>query len=798
MLFALISSILFFLLVLFADASYGSYILFLVSLFLLLSSPKLLSKKRVSDFFSKWYFKVLFIILLIFLSLASFSLFYTINVPFSIDRLSKLFFSFLIFFFFLFVKEEYLNKNTIFFFINILFLTLSFLVLFFMIFPKLGDSLPGMNLLFTSYGHNHFAALLLLLIPLFFLQFMEKQNNFNFTLIILSYLLVALSFARVVIFLSILEFFVLFLISRNNLSSLKNKQKKRLLSMIFILLILLILMLVFSFSSLNLFCNTDLNLLCKDFSNEGRFSYWVNAVSIFKDNFLLGTGLNTYVLESKKYFHFGDSITSYAHNEFLQIFSDLGLFGGISFLFLFLSMFFITLNSVKKSKYKKYMFVAICFILIDVLVDFDWQFVSIFTLTLIYFAFIFREKSENDKISSKTNRFYIFYYLILFLVLINGFLASLSAFFLNKNKNLAFDIYPYSIFYKNDFLEGEILSSDRVKRLEYIYRNDPFFIIRSTANKESSEVIDLFSEAIGKYPLIVSFSDFKGLVDDNLNKENYIEMSQLLFSVVDYLDNELINGYEMADELKELVGSSLLRISKYAFQEKDWVLLGQVYYKYSRLFINLPESFEPLFLEEKPDSAFYELLFSMEEFNPHLYFNNSEKFKEFYLGVAASLIDEADYQKGLLLYQRMAPFTDGFVWSGDISDHILLDLLNTESADELAKKMSVFIEFFWDNESFFWNYFFKRDLSIKLIDLADKYYAENSNLSFKYYVYSHALDKWNLSKESNVFSNLDFFALNNNSAEYSFFIDYFKNQLENNPNLRSQIGENFYLFLIQN
>ena len=797
MLFALISSILFFILVLFADASYGSYILFFVSLFLLLSSPKLLSKNRVKLFFSKWYFQVLFIILLIFLLLASFSLFYTINIPFSIDRLSKLFFSFLIFFFFLFLKDKYLDKNTIFFFLNILFLTLSFLVLFFMIFPKLGDSLPGMNLLFISYGHNHFSALLLLLIPLFFLQFIEKQNNFNFVLIILSYLLVALSFARVVVFLSILEFFVLFLISRRNFASLKSKHKKRLLLMIFILLILLLVMLIFSFSSLNLFCNTEMDLLCKDFSNEGRHSYWANAVSIFKDNFFLGTGLNTYVLESKKYLHFGDSITSYAHNEFLQIFADLGVLGGISFLFLVLSMFMIALKSIKKNKNKKYLFVALIFISINVLVDFDWQFVSIFTLTLIYFAFIFREKNNTNKISSKTNRFYIFYYLILFLVLANGFLGSLSALFLNKNKNLAFDIYPYSVFYKNDFLEGESLSSDREKKLEQIYSNDPFFIIRSTKNKEALEVINLFSDAINKYPLIVSFSDFKGLVDDDLNRENYIEMTQLLFQVADYLDDELIHGYEVADELKEVVGSSLLRVANHAFKDKNWLLLGQIYYKYSRLFINLPENFEPLFLREIPDSSFYELLFSMEEFNPHLYFSNSEKFKIFYLGVVESLIDEAEYQKGLLLYQRMVYFTDDFVWSGDISDYLLLDLLNTESEEELAKKMPVFIEFFLDNESFFWNYFFKRDLSIKLISLADKYYIDNSDIAFKYYVYAHVLDEWNLSKESNVFSNLDFFALNNNSEEYLFFRNYFNDQLESNLDLRSQVGENLYLFLTQ-
>jgi len=66
-----------------------------------------------------------------------------------------------------------------------------------------------------------------------------------------------------------------------------------------------------------------------------RLSYWRVSVDIIKDN-PLGCGLSTFPSMYFKYKKFGDEGTRNAHNDYIQLGVELGIFGAISFIILFI------------------------------------------------------------------------------------------------------------------------------------------------------------------------------------------------------------------------------------------------------------------------------------------------------------------------------------------------------------------------------------------------------------------------------------------------------------------------------
>jgi O-antigen ligase len=81
-----------------------------------------------------------------------------------------------------------------------------------------------------------------------------------------------------------------------------------------------------------------------EFSQEGssgRFELWSNAIDYISLHPLVGCGIGNWKIQSLPYWK--DRLTGYivpyhAHNDFLELTAELGIIGGLSYLFIFISL----------------------------------------------------------------------------------------------------------------------------------------------------------------------------------------------------------------------------------------------------------------------------------------------------------------------------------------------------------------------------------------------------------------------------------------------------------------------------
>jgi len=293
----------------------------------------------------------IFIIYLLFFFQILLSLFYTNNFSISIIDFSRhcsiLILLFLIIH--LFIKE------------NLSFYRLSLIVTFFLLFETLLSLQPlfkfavnnGFNfstitsinidgLKGVTGNRNITTASIIIKLP--FLIFIIYQSN-NF----LKYIFSALSFFPVLsLFLinsraALLSFLTIIFIIVLTIAFLHFKKIKR------------ILLLIFPFVCAYIFANslmpnetstTSQRLASINFSNESsshRLFLWENAIDYISLNPFIGCGIGNWKVESAFYWgSFGSKylVPFHAHNDFLEFSTELGILGGITYLTLFLFVFF--------------------------------------------------------------------------------------------------------------------------------------------------------------------------------------------------------------------------------------------------------------------------------------------------------------------------------------------------------------------------------------------------------------------------------------------------------------------------
>ena len=90
----------------------------------------------------------------------------------------------------------------------------------------------------------------------------------------------------------------------------------------------------------------------KDASVNERFNMWNNAVTMIQKNPITGFGLGNWKIESIPYEKTtanDHQISNHPHNDFLEMFADLGIIGGFAFLFLFILLGLAVLKIWKQS-----------------------------------------------------------------------------------------------------------------------------------------------------------------------------------------------------------------------------------------------------------------------------------------------------------------------------------------------------------------------------------------------------------------------------------------------------------------
>ncbi len=261
---------------------------------------------------------------------------------------------------------------------------------------KIPMPLNTLNLYYPTFGHNRLSDMLIFAVPLtvglFAFASQKKFKIIYFLLLIFFTISLFLTFARGAVFALIMASCLVLLKIGNKLVNAGKLSGK--INIIFksavIFGMIAIFYLVVNFINSNFLIN---NRQYKGFSKpamfELRLEYWRQAVESIKKNPWLGTGLDSFRYVSKKYQLRPSSWSFYTHNQFLEIFSETGFTGGVIFtlliIYLVLSAYsnlHLDIESDKKIL-NLAIFIALTASLIHSLIDYDWQFLSVFMLFFI-------------------------------------------------------------------------------------------------------------------------------------------------------------------------------------------------------------------------------------------------------------------------------------------------------------------------------------------------------------------------------------------------------------------------------
>jgi tetratricopeptide (TPR) repeat protein len=417
----------------------------------------------------------------------------------------------------------------------------------FLFFPSFSELIPGMNLLYSSFGHNHIGALLIIFIPVasfYLIKFWQKKEKQNFALmfglLILFLVNLLASFGRLVIFIGLLEIITLGLINYKNFISQKRIFKYFYSFFVFSFLVVLLVKLIISsllFLKPGFSCKFPLfssyeNKICKDISQEARRHYWQRAISSISENWKVGYGPGTYSLINNKYKDIPGGNSAYAHNAYLQVFAENGIFFFSIFIWL-MSMSWILSAKVAMPKLSlkkvltgqndlslsQALFIGVSAIYLDVLFDFDWSFLGIFMVTLLFIVMILRDqKVKRIKKTSKKNPVFSsvikFSYVLVSLSLILFSLISIkveSLIYLGKT-NQAVNFFPYFQIHMKLFLNDESLNEESAKVLNKVYKNHSSYYL---FNDQEEVLIKYLDQVIKIDPwYYYSYNALANLYDD--------------------------------------------------------------------------------------------------------------------------------------------------------------------------------------------------------------------------------------------------------------------------------------------
>jgi len=287
--------------------------------------------------------------------------------------------------------------------ISILFpsLILCFLSLYFLVFSQ-PPPFGSMNLLFANFGHSHVIDFLLFSFPVSLALFLRENNTkkkifFGILNLIFLFSFIS-SFSRGGILMAIFITLVFLLVN-----------KRRLFSLIFLTPLIYFLVLstsgyyYFGEERIKSFRNFVLARTFRKPSVASRLDYWYQATIAFAQRPIFGWGLDNFRYVSKIYQKDYSSWSWYTHNHFLQMFSDTGILGGISFLIFIYLLLFSLVKRLKNSlpgstncTFDKSLNLALVTGLlastIHSLFDYDWCFNSVFLFFLVIGGYLINLK----------------------------------------------------------------------------------------------------------------------------------------------------------------------------------------------------------------------------------------------------------------------------------------------------------------------------------------------------------------------------------------------------------------------
>ena len=251
----------------------------------------------------------------------------------------------------------------------------------------------------TYVNHNHFAGLMELCIPVCVGMMLSEKELGKKSLYIYAFLIMCiallLSLSRGGWFsLTVAMIFMFVAIFR----------KGRTRSAFFIIAFLLITLGVFIFNSayVDLVLKRIASYAELDFS--GRLLIWKGTIGIIKDNWLSGTGAGTFIYNFPKYRPAAlNMFANFAHSDYLQVFSEMGIFGltlMVSIIALIIRKGLKTYNTAKTS-FKRWLPLSlatgILSMSIHAIADFNFYIPANAIIFTVFSAFIFNLTSKKEK-----------------------------------------------------------------------------------------------------------------------------------------------------------------------------------------------------------------------------------------------------------------------------------------------------------------------------------------------------------------------------------------------------------------
>lgn len=350
---------------------------------------------------------------------------------------------------------------------------LSFLTL---IHRDLGAFLPGMNLLYPAYGHNHIVNIIVFILPFVVHELLGSRNVATVTAMLIISLAFVFSRARAGIGILALYCGWAVVSLRKNMSSAA----------------LLTAGLVFVVGVGGIVFLRPVSYLDKRFfvisptakSNlvESRLPYWRQAVSAIRARPFFGFGPGTFYLVSRKFQRIPGTHSWYAHSFILQTLAELGFVGALGVGSLLGYPMFVILRSMAKLKRKDpllpHLWHGALLVFLYSFLEMNLDFLVIWLLFWATLGFLYRHATDAENTRpGRLSRFSQALCLVLGLSYVSA-VASTAAGLFQKNYSLPFLLQPH--------VTGEALTylskksaTDRYevglteKTIMFFHKNDP-------------------------------------------------------------------------------------------------------------------------------------------------------------------------------------------------------------------------------------------------------------------------------------------------------------------------------------
>ncbi|MDI1316043.1 O-antigen ligase family protein [Flavobacterium sp.] len=291
------------------------------------------------------------------------------------------------------------------------------------------------NVMSGTFGNKNFlSSILFFCLPFYFIgiSMSKKIKAVSFVAIVFTILLLLMLRTRVVLI--ALSIYLLLVV----LLQIRSKVPKKIFNWSLVLVITALITGVFYLLSIKDIFHSSADIKTQYFyrllSSDtlyARIEYWQQALYIIKDNFFSGIGVGNWIATYPKYGlnHFSDTaivngrlIVSNPHNDFLMVLSEIGIFGFLCYLGIFISILYqanwLSKNEVKSSERRNasyFLFFIVCYLIIAFfdfpLTRIEHQIILLIVFAIINAKYLKANSTKGFKLPSRL--FYLFSFVLL-------------------------------------------------------------------------------------------------------------------------------------------------------------------------------------------------------------------------------------------------------------------------------------------------------------------------------------------------------------------------------------------------